>query len=122
MSRLLREGDVCTRYGGEEFVVVLPATPLAVAREVAERLLCGVADTPMLAAPLLQITTSIGVAEYAAGQTVQALLAAADSAVYAAKHSGRNQVRCAPAPPTQGPGNSSQISLRRRNQGVKGAL
>lgn len=97
---LLREGDVCTRYGGEEFVVVLPDTPLPVALQVAERLRSGMAETPLLKAPLVPVTVSIGAAQFSAGQTAAALLEAADQAVYAAKRGGRNQVQpCPGAPP-----------------------
>ena len=90
---LLREGDVFTRYGGEEFVVVLPNTPLPVALQVAERLRSGISDSHLLNAPMLSVTVSIGVAELRVGQTVTELLEVADQAVYAAKHGGRNQVQ-----------------------------
>jgi len=89
----LRPGDVCARFGGEEFVVVLPRTGLEEAREVAERLRLGVARSPLLQNPTVQVTVSIGVASLAPGQTVSELLAAADAAVYAAKNAGRNQVQ-----------------------------
>jgi diguanylate cyclase (GGDEF)-like protein len=94
---LLREGEVCARYGGEEFVVVLPETALPLALEVAERVRAGVAATPLLKAPLLAVTVSIGAAQLRPGQKAGALLEAADQAVYAAKHAGRNQVQAAPA-------------------------
>jgi len=90
---LLRENDVCARYGGEEFVVVLPDTPLPVALQVAERLRSAMAEAPLLKAPLLPVTVSIGAAQLSAGQTASALLEAADQAVYVAKRGGRNQVQ-----------------------------
>jgi diguanylate cyclase (GGDEF)-like protein len=89
----LRPGDVCARFGGEEFVVVLPRTTFEEAREVAERLRLGVAQCPLLETPRVQVTVSIGVATLAAGQTVGELLATADAAVYVAKKAGRNQVQ-----------------------------
>lgn len=89
----LRPGDVCARFGGEEFVVVLPRTSLEEAREVAERLRLGVAQSPLLRNPTLHVTVSIGVASLAPDQTVGDLLATADASVYAAKNAGRNQVR-----------------------------
>jgi len=89
----LRQGDTCARYGGEEFVVVLPGTTLVSALEVAERLRQGVADASLMSVPLVRATVSVGAAQYAAGETVEQLLARADSAVYAAKRGGRNQVR-----------------------------
>jgi diguanylate cyclase (GGDEF)-like protein len=93
VREFLRPGDVCARFGGEEFVVVLPKTTLDEAREVAERLRLGVAQCPLLETPRVQVTVSIGVATLAAGQTVGELLATADAAVYVAKKAGRNQVQ-----------------------------
>lgn len=88
----LRPGDVCARFGGEEFVVVLPGTTLGEAREVAERLRQGVAQSPLLQTPRVEVTVSIGVATLSPKQTVGELLAIADASVYAAKNAGRNQV------------------------------
>lgn len=95
----LRLGDVCARFGGEEFVVVLPKTRLEAALQVAERLRQGVAQSPLLATPMVQVTVSIGVATLGPAQTVGELLATADAAVYVAKNAGRDQVypRCAEA-------------------------
>ena len=88
----LRPEDVCVRFGGEEFVVVLPRTTLEAAREVAERLRQGVAQAPLVEKPRVQLTVSIGVATLTPGQTVGDLLVAADAAVYVAKNAGRDQV------------------------------
>ena len=88
----LRPEDVCARFGGEEFVVVLPRTTLEAAQEVAERLRQGVAQAPLLTTPRVQVTVSIGVATLAPKQTVGDLLIAADAAVYVAKNAGRDQV------------------------------
>ena len=89
----LRQGDTCARYGGEEFVVVLPGTGIVAALEVAERLRRGVADASLISVPLVRATVSIGAAQHLAGETMEQLLARADTAVYAAKRGGRNQVR-----------------------------
>ena len=89
----LRQGDTCARYGGEEFVVVLPGTSLVAALEVAERLRQGVAEASLMSVPLVRATVSIGAAQHVPGETVEQLLARADTAVYAAKRGGRNQVR-----------------------------
>ncbi len=89
----LRAGDVCARFGGEEFVVVLPATDLPAALEIAERLRHAVADSALLVEPALTATVSIGAAEFSKGLTPQQLLNMADEAVYSAKKNGRNQVR-----------------------------
>ncbi|HEX9171816.1 MAG TPA: GGDEF domain-containing protein [Telluria sp.] len=88
----LRPEDVCARFGGEKFVVVLPKTALEAALEVAERLRHGVAHAPLIETPRVQVTVSIGVATLTAGQTVGDLLVAADAAVYVAKNAGRDQV------------------------------
>ena len=89
----LRQGDTCARYGGEEFVVVLPDTTLVAALEVAERLRQGVADASLMSVPLVRATVSIGAAQHLSGESVEQLLARADTAVYSAKRGGRNQVR-----------------------------
>ncbi len=89
----LRQGDTCARYGGEEFVVVLPGTTLVAALEVAERLRHGVAEVSLISVPLVRTTVSIGAAQHRAGETAEQLMARADTAVYAAKRGGRNQVR-----------------------------
>jgi diguanylate cyclase (GGDEF)-like protein len=89
----IRLGDVCARFGGEEFVVVLPGTTLQTALEVAERLRIGVEKTPLLTTPLVSVTVSIGAAALIPDHTADELLNAADAAVYAAKRGGRNQVQ-----------------------------
>jgi diguanylate cyclase (GGDEF)-like protein len=92
LREFLRAGDFCARFGGEEFVVVLPDTPLNTALEVAERVRKGVAQFPLLNTPRVQVTVSIGVATMARGQSISELFAEADAAVYLAKNAGRNQV------------------------------
>jgi two-component system cell cycle response regulator len=81
---------VC-RLGGEEFVVVMPATSLEEARLVAERVCASVAAEPFQVAG--QVTASVGVATLC-GRTdsVDTLLERADVALYAAKREGRNRV------------------------------
>jgi diguanylate cyclase (GGDEF)-like protein len=93
LREFLRSDDVCARFGGEEFVVVLPDTPLAVAMDIGERIRRGIAQTPLLTKPKVQATVSIGVATMEQGQSITELFAAADAAVYLAKNAGRNQVR-----------------------------
>jgi diguanylate cyclase (GGDEF)-like protein len=93
LREFLRSGDFCARFGGEEFVVVLPETSLVEALEVAERTRKGVAQYPLLNTPKVQVTVSIGVATMSQGQSISELLATADAAVYLAKNAGRDQVR-----------------------------
>jgi diguanylate cyclase (GGDEF)-like protein len=89
----LRPGDHCARFGGEEFVVVLPETAAFTALEVAERIRQGIAQRPLLDKPRVQVTVSIGVATLKQGQSIGELLATADAAVYFAKNAGRDQVQ-----------------------------
>lgn len=87
---LLRASDLLGRYGGEEFLVLLPATDAATALEVAERLRLARSASPELPA----CTVSIGVATtHGPGDSLQALLARADQALYGAKRAGRNRVQ-----------------------------
>jgi len=92
----LREVDIIGRYGGEEFVVLLPEATLETARQVAERLRAEVASlsvsAPDVEKPIL-VTISLGVAELG-GEflTVDKLLANADYALYQSKQTGRNRV------------------------------
>jgi diguanylate cyclase (GGDEF)-like protein len=85
---ILRDGvrscDTVGRYGGDEFVAILPETNELEARQVADRLRSGLASAtePVLELPL---TASIGVAEWAPGTDIEALLAAADRALLTAK-------------------------------------
>lgn len=86
----VRNSDTVGRWGGEEFLVILPSTDLDQAGAVAEKVRGRVADLKL---PTVgQVTVSLGVAEYQAGDTEQQLVARADIALYAAKEGGRNRV------------------------------
>lgn len=93
LREFLRADDFCARFGGEEFVVVLPDTPLATAMEIGERIRKGIAQAPLLTRPRVQATVSIGAAAIEQEQSINELFAAADAAVYLAKNDGRNRVR-----------------------------
>jgi diguanylate cyclase (GGDEF)-like protein len=92
-----RAGDLAVRFGGEEFVVVLPETDAAGALRLAERVrsdVCDLAIPHRLNAPFGIATVSIGVATALPGQTMAApeeLVAEADRALYRAKSTGRNR-------------------------------
>ena len=89
---LVREPDIVGRLGGEEFALLLPETDQAGAFVLAERLREAVAAIRLGDLPV-GITVSIGVAEVWGGElTVDAALARADCALYAAKRTGRNRV------------------------------
>ncbi|HEY5006057.1 MAG TPA: diguanylate cyclase [Ktedonobacteraceae bacterium] len=95
---ILRGGDTLGRFGGEEFVLLLPETDAEEARVVAERVRAAIANEPMVLedANSLNTTVSVGAATYPAdGDREQELLQQADQAMYMAKRLGRNQVRTA---------------------------
>jgi two-component system cell cycle response regulator len=94
----LRAEDLLARIGGEEFLAILPDMPPAAAGAAAERLRRAVAERPVAlpatagGAREVAVTVSIGVALGPVAGPVEALVAAADRALYAAKADGRNQV------------------------------
>jgi diguanylate cyclase (GGDEF)-like protein len=90
----VRDVDVCGRYGGEEFVVLLPQTPLEGALLVAERIREAVKSRAFeLRGDARIITVSLGVAVFPAhGGNGRALIEAADAALYRAKEAGRDRV------------------------------
>ena len=89
----VRGEDEVGRTGGEEFLVVLGGTSATAAVEVAGRLVGKVAETPMDigSGHLHPVTVSVGVAEAMPGDTIEALVAAADLAMYEAKRAGGNR-------------------------------
>ena len=96
---VLRAGDTVGRFGGEEFLVLLPETDAQEAKVVAERLRSAVAASPVApheVAGGIAVTVSIGVASYPInGATANELHEQADQAMYWSKRLGRNQVRTA---------------------------
>ena len=90
----LRGADLLGRYGGEEFMVLLPGQSLSQALSVAARLLETVRRKRLTArADLPPLTISIGAAEARPGETLAQLLERADQAMYTAKRNGRDQVQ-----------------------------
>jgi diguanylate cyclase (GGDEF)-like protein len=95
LAGALREADFVGRYGGEEFVVLLPKTSGRDAHRVCERLRESVGSTPIVLEDgrAVRVTISIGLASLASGTaSAMDLLRAADGALYVAKRSGRNRV------------------------------
>jgi diguanylate cyclase (GGDEF)-like protein len=97
MTGVLREYDLAGRFGGEEFVMLLPQTRATDAFRIAERVRAHIARLPIDSptGERVQVTASIGVAALDAGSSRELtdLLAAADAALYRAKASGRDQVQ-----------------------------
>ena len=94
--------DIAARYGGEEFAIILPDTSLEHAVRVADALRKAVATKEVInrnsGDKLGRITMSVGAAEFVPGEGRDVLIERADSALYTAKHNGRNQVAAAPTP------------------------
>lgn len=97
----VRENDTACRYGGEEFIVILPFTSLDEARIVAERLRSAVEAKPfditsfnIKDKPTLDVTISVGLGQYKASETIEEFLERVDKALYEAKRDGRNCVKC----------------------------
>lgn len=96
MKMTVRSIDLVAKYGGDEFLVILPQTPKEGAMVLAERIRAAVACNVFPEVDSGAITCSIGVSTYPEdGCTVGALLESADGALYQAKQAGRNSVRCA---------------------------
>ena len=95
LTEHLRPEDTITRYGGEEFLAVLPGSDLKDASYVAERLRVAVEDTQLLAVEgekLPSLTLSLGIAQMLKDDNQDSLIGAADKALYRAKDGGRNRV------------------------------
>jgi diguanylate cyclase (GGDEF)-like protein len=87
------EGRCFGRFGGEEFICLLPSTEEDGARQCAERLRKETAEAEF--EPGVVVTLSAGVAEFVPGESVADTLQRADEALYLAKQTGRNRVACA---------------------------
>ncbi|THB63786.1 MAG: sensor domain-containing diguanylate cyclase [Gammaproteobacteria bacterium] len=93
LVKYAREMDIACRYGGEEFVLILPQCNIESAVGVAERVRKGIADNPItIDENNFFVTASFGCAQWNEKDSVETLLSKADKALYAAKKSGRNVV------------------------------
>ncbi|MBN2874250.1 MAG: GGDEF domain-containing protein [Spirochaetales bacterium] len=91
IQAIVRTSDVVSRYGGEEFLVILVQSNSEITQFIANRIRDGVASTQFAEVPW-QVTISIGVAGLQDGDTVGSLIDRADQFLYASKHHGRNRV------------------------------
>jgi len=103
----LRGEDTLCRWGGEEFIVLLKGAKLQIAAQVAEEIRAAIADNQFVSNDTkIQITASVGVAEYLPSDSESTLVARVDQALYVAKEKGRNCIALEAAPgqePTASP-------------------
>lgn len=100
MRQSFRKLDICCRYGGEEFVVILPATELLVAVHVADRLRAKIEEMQIKVEDnqgreqMLQVTASLGIGLYSRNsvESAEEVIKNADRYLYKAKQAGRNRV------------------------------
>jgi diguanylate cyclase (GGDEF)-like protein len=102
LRKTVRESDVAGRWGGEEFALVLPGTDAEGGARLAERARAAIEarQVKMPNGDLCSVTASFGVAAYPESRELSEILAAADSALYAAKGAGKNRVMIATEPIT----------------------
>jgi diguanylate cyclase len=92
LSDVLRSTDFRCRYGGDEFLIILPDTPVLGAQHVAECIRRGIAEMTLAGGRPAGVTASLGVTAALGGETdVRAAIARADEALYRAKRAGRNR-------------------------------
>nr|WP_286945914.1 GGDEF domain-containing protein [Pseudomonas sp. UBA6718] len=93
LSKRLRKTDFLARFGGEEFVLLLPGTPLEGGQQLLETLRAGVESCPFhFRGEPVTITLSSGLTAFATGDSGEAAFARADQALYKAKREGRNRI------------------------------
>ncbi|OOV86010.1 sensor domain-containing diguanylate cyclase [Oceanospirillum linum] len=93
LNESLREADSVGRYGGEEFLLLLPDTSSGVAQQVLDRLRQRLSELKVVyEGQVISLTVSIGYASFSPGKVVWELVKGADQALYQAKKNGRNQV------------------------------
>ena len=99
-SAALRKSDILARFGGEEFVVLLPHADIKEGTMLAERLRKAIESQDITYEGLtLRVTVSIGVSVLAENESdILEMLSRADRALYTAKNNGRNRVEVIPAP------------------------
>lgn len=90
LNRTLRKYDILSRFGGEEFFVLLPQTNISKAKKVAERLRKSLPTNPKL--KKYKVTVSLGATEYKEKDSIDKMTKRADKALYTSKKNGRNRL------------------------------
>lgn len=98
LTHTVRSGDLVSRWGGEEFLILLPQTPLTEAAAIADQIRVAVATRHFK--QIEHLTTSLGVGEIAPEESLTHLLQRVDEALYRAKEQGRNRVAALPFDPS----------------------
>lgn len=94
IKECIRKIDTAARYGGDEFAIILPNTPLEDAKVVAERMVKAVADSPIMwKKDEIDLSISVGLGEYDAQSTAEDITSRSDEALYTAKQAGKNRVK-----------------------------
>ena len=89
----IRKSDICGRFGGEEFVIVLPNTKLSGAMKLAERIRETIQNhTFDFNGKKINVTVSIGITSVGVNDSYESLISRADEALYEAKEKGRNRI------------------------------
>ena len=98
IRRNIRDTDIAGRYGGEEFIIILPQADLSSATVVAERIRNIIANAEMKdpAGNVFAVTVSQGLSGWEAGEDAHSLISRVDEALYKAKENGRNRVEISP--------------------------
>ncbi|MOA29662.1 Response regulator PleD [compost metagenome] len=92
MQAALRPYDLCGRWGGEEFLLLLPGTAMSDSRQVIDRVRADIRGlTVRVGTEILSVTASFGVAEHQPGDSYSQTLNRADTALLEAKRSGRDK-------------------------------
>ena len=90
LKKHTRSEDIVARYGGEEFIVLLQQTDGKIAFSIAERIRKALSETDLLKNKYV-VTASFGISQFKSDENVETFINRADTALYRAKQSGRNQ-------------------------------
>jgi diguanylate cyclase (GGDEF)-like protein len=101
LRETLRDSDVAGRWGGEEFLLLLPGADEEGAVQLAERIRVALSERSIPSAPALRVTASFGVAEQRSQADTGQLVAAADEALYRAKRAGKDRIERGTAEPSR---------------------